>query len=128
MVFLHQPGKRIKTKSQTVFGANSYVCISYRGKTGRGVGGLLLILNRAKGIRLITRLPIELSHLREYKFRCNFQNCLNLLCSYGSSIESTSDFRIQCPVFDDKRHTLLSTLNNTDCKILQSTDSYLTQW
>ena len=32
---LHQYGKRVKTKSQKVFGTNSYVCKSYRGKTGR---------------------------------------------------------------------------------------------
>ena len=28
--------KRLKTKSQKVLGANSYVCRGYRGKTGRG--------------------------------------------------------------------------------------------
>ena len=33
----------IKTKSQKVLGANSYVCRSYRGKTGR------VILNRVNG-------------------------------------------------------------------------------
>ena len=32
---LHQSLK-LKTKSQKVLGANSYVCKSYRGKTGRG--------------------------------------------------------------------------------------------
>ena len=37
---LHQCGKKVKTKSQKVLGANSYVCESYRGKTGRGGGGL----------------------------------------------------------------------------------------
>ena len=30
---LHQGGKRVKTKSQKVLGANSYVCRSYKGKT-----------------------------------------------------------------------------------------------
>ena len=38
-------GKRVITKSQKVLGANSYVCISYRGKSGR-VAFLLPILNR----------------------------------------------------------------------------------
>ena len=38
-------GKRVNTNSQKVFGANSHVCISYRGKTNRGAF-LLLILNR----------------------------------------------------------------------------------
>ena len=33
---LHRCGIRVKTKSQRSFGANSYVCTSYRGKTGRG--------------------------------------------------------------------------------------------
>ena len=34
---LQQCGKRLKTKSQTVLGANSYVCGSYMGKTDREV-------------------------------------------------------------------------------------------
>ena len=80
-----------------------------------------------QGIRLVTRLPLELNHLRERKCKYNFQNCLNPLCSCGSSIESTSHFLLHCPAFHDKRHTLLNTLNNIDCKILESTDSYLTQ-
>ena len=80
-----------------------------------------------KEIRLITRLQLELSHLREHKFKYNFQNCLNQLCSCGLSIESTSHFLLHCPIFHDKRHTLLSTLNNIDSKILESNDSYLTQ-
>ena len=80
-----------------------------------------------KGIILITRLRLELSHLGEHKFKYNFQNCLNALCSCGSSIESTSHFRLHCPIFHDKRNTLLSTLYNIDYKILEPTDFYLTQ-
>ena len=80
-----------------------------------------------KGIRLITRLRLELSHLREHKFKYNFQNCLNPLCSCGSSIESTSHFLLHCPIFHDKGHTRLSTLNNIDSKLLESNNSYLTQ-
>ena len=80
-----------------------------------------------KGIRLITRLRLDLSHLREHKFKYNFQNCLNPLCSCGSRIESTSHFLLHCPIFRDKRHTFLSTLNIIDSKLLESNDSYLTQ-
>ena len=79
------------------------------------------------GIKLITRLRLGLSYLLELKFKYNFQNCLNPLCSCGSSIESTSHFLLHCFTFNDKRHALLSTWNNTVCKILESTDSYLTQ-
>ena len=70
-----------------------------------------------KGIRLITRLRLELSHLRKHKFKYNMQNCLNPLFSCGSSIESTYWIDLL---------TFWSTLNNIDWKILlESTDSYL---
>ena len=32
---LYQSGKRVKTKTHKVLGANSYVCRSYRKKTGK---------------------------------------------------------------------------------------------
>ena len=41
--------------------------------------------------------------------------------------ESTFHFLLHCPIFNDKRYTLPNTLNNIDCKILESTESYLTQ-
>ena len=71
-----------------------------------------------KGIRLITPLRLELSHLCEHKFKYNFQNCLNPLCNCSSSIESTSHFLLRCLIFNDKRHTPLNTLSNIDCKML----------
>ena len=73
-----------------------------------------------KEIRLIMQLILELRHLVEHKFKYNFQNCLNPLCSCSSGIELISHFLLDC-------HTLLSTLTNIDCKILESADSYLTQ-
>ena len=79
------------------------------------------------GIRLIIRLRLDLSHLREDIFKNNFRNSLNSLCNCGSSIELTPHFLLYCPIFNDKRHILLSTLNNSNCKILESTDYYLTK-
>ena len=72
-----------------------------------------------KGIRLMTRLRLGLSHLREHKFNHNFQNCINLRCSCG--MDSS------CALFDDKRITLLSTLNKTDCKLIETNESSLTE-
>ena len=62
-----------------------------------------------------------------HKFKYNFQICLIPLCSCGSSIASTSHFLLQCPIFHDKRHAPLGTLNSIDCKILESIDSNLKQ-
>ena len=45
--------------------------------------------NNHKGIRLITRLRVGMSHLREHKFKHNFQDYLNPICRCGLDIEST---------------------------------------
>ena len=68
-----------------------------------------------------------MSHLREHKFKHNFQDCLNPICSCGLNIESTSYFLLNCPSFNDERYTLLSTLNKIDCKLLELTKSSLSQ-
>ena len=68
-----------------------------------------------------------MSHLCEHKFKHNFQNCLNTICSCGLDIESTSHFLLHCSALDYERCNLLSTLNNTDCKLLELTKSYLSQ-
>ena len=41
LTFYNSMAKRVKTKSQKVLGANSYVCRSYSGKTNDGGGGWL---------------------------------------------------------------------------------------
>ena len=68
-----------------------------------------------------------MSPLRGDKFNLNFKDCLNPICSCGLDIESTSHFLLHCPAFNDERYTLLSTLNNTDCKLLELTKSSLSQ-
>ena len=41
------------------------------------------------GIKLLTRLRLGFSHLSEHKFRHNFADSLNLLCSCSLETEST---------------------------------------
>ena len=45
-------------------------------------------INNPKGINLITRLRLCLSHLREHKFKHSFQDTLNPLCNCGQDVES----------------------------------------
>ena len=73
----------------------------------------------------MTRL--RLSHLREHKFNHNFQNYINPLCSCGMGIESMSHFFLHCPLFDDQRITLLSTLNKIHCKLIETNEFSLTE-
>ena len=83
--------------------------------------------NNHNGIRLITRLRVGMSHLREHIFKHNFQDCLNPICSCGLDIESTSYFLLHFPTFNDELYTLLSTLNDIDCTLLELTKSSLLQ-
>ena len=78
-----------------------------------------------KGTRLMTRLRLGLTHLSEHKFNLNFQNRINPLCSCGMDIESASHFFLHCSLFDDKRITLLSSLNKIDCKLIETNESSL---
>ena len=52
LVVLYQSGKKVKTKSQKVFGANSYICRSYMG-SDRGLFWSP-ILNRVKRFSCLT--------------------------------------------------------------------------
>ena len=70
---------------------------------------------------------IGMSHLREHKFKHNFQDCLNPICSCDLDIESTSHFLLYCTTFNDERYALLSTLNKIGCKFLELTKSSLSQ-
>ena len=47
-----------------------------------------------RGICLITRLKLDLSHLREHKFKHDFQDTLDPFCSCGNVVESTE----KCPL------------------------------
>ena len=51
------------------------------------------------GIKLLTRLRVGLSYLREHKCRHNFQDTNKPLCSCSLEIESTSHFFSALPKF-----------------------------
>ena len=64
------------------------------------------------GLKLLTRLRVNLSHLREHKFRHNFLNTLNPLCSCMLETESTGHYLLRCPFYADVRKTLFDNIIN----------------
>ena len=62
------------------------------------------------GLKLQTRLRVNLSHLREHKFRHNFLDTLNPLCSCGLEIESLKHYLLRCSFYTDKRRVLLDSV------------------
>ena len=69
-------------------------------------------INDAIGVKLITRLRLGISHLRELIFKHNFQDKLNPLCSCSIKVESTSHYFLRCHFFDVLRATLMNDLRN----------------
>ena len=69
------------------------------------------------GIQILTRLRLGLSHLREHKFRHNFLDTLDPICSCNLEIESVTHFFLRCPLYDDERLLLMNELNNIDLDI-----------
>ena len=75
-------------------------------------------INNPLGLKLLTCLRIGFSHLKEHKFKHNFQGSTDLLCSCGNDIESTFHFFLPCPNFTTQRQTLLNKLKSINASIM----------
>ena len=63
--------------------------------------------NNPQGLKLLTRLRLGVTHLRCHKFKHNFLDTINPLCSCGSDIETTLHFLLYCPNVMERRSTFL---------------------
>ena len=65
-----------------------------------------------QGLKLLTRLRLGFSHLNEHRFRHNFQDCINPLCSCSLEIEDTSHYLLHCHNFSRYRIDLMNSVNS----------------
>ena len=100
-----------KSKSSNIFKSNILKFI-------RPKPNNVYYCHNPKGIRLLTRLRLGLSHLREHKFKHSFQDCLNPLCFYGNEIYS---------VLPIQRMTLLNKIKSINCSILEFSNAVVTK-
>ena len=63
------------------------------------------------GMKLLTKIRVEFSDLRDHRFNHNF-NCLSLICSCGIDDETSVLFFLCCSRFQAKRRVLLSNLSD----------------
>ena len=63
-----------------------------------------------QGIKLLTRLRVRLSHLREHKFLNNFLDTPNPLCSCNVENETTNHYLLRCPFYSHLRNALLDNI------------------
>ena len=78
-----------------------------------------------KGLKLITRLRLGLSHLRFHKFKHSFQDTLNPTCKI--TVEITVHYLLYCLTFSNERLTFLNKLRSIDANILSKDDSNISK-
>ena len=88
------------------------------------VGNSMYGIDEPFEVKLINGLQLGLSHLREHKFRHNFADTVNLLCSCTLETENTEHFFLLCQNNLSARLTHMNELNsiNNALNSLNSTD------
>ena len=69
------------------------------------------------GVKYLTRLRIGFTHLKEHKFKNNFEDSIDPMCSCSSGIE-TIHFFLHCANFNIQRQTLIDKIATIDMNIL----------
>ena len=62
-------------------------------------------LHNSIGLKYLTRLRLGLNYFKEHKFKQDFQDCVNPLCSCSLEIESPSDYFLHYHHFTNIRAT-----------------------
>ena len=93
----------------------------------RPSGSTVFNCHNPKGVKLLTRLRLGLSHLREHKFKHRFQDSLNPICSCGNDIETSADYLLHCPNFSNERTTFLNIIGSINRNILTRSDPQVTE-
>ena len=76
------------------------------------------------GEKLLTRLRLKFSHLKEHKFRHGFADTINPMCACGADVETTEHFLLRCHFYSTQRLELFDNLEraNPDFKNLSDKD------
>ena len=56
-------------------------------KLGLTTPDLIYEINHILGLKLFNRLSLALSNLNKNRFKHNFKNCVNLLCTFSLAVE-----------------------------------------
>ena len=79
------------------------------------------------GIKLITRLRLGLSHLRDHKSKHSFLDCLNPICCCGKDIETTVYCLLHCLIFSDERSIFPNNNRSIDENVLSGSDCRISE-
>ena len=75
-------------------------------------------IHNTLGVKYLTRLRIGFSNLKEHKFKHNFQDSIDSMCSCSSGIDTRIHFCLHCANFNTQRQTLFDKIATIDANIL----------
>ena len=88
---------------------------------------IFFLSNNPKVIQLLTILRLGLSHLREHKFKHNFQDTFNPICNCCEDIESSCHYLLHCSLYNNKILALLNDIQGVDNSILELSDCHFVE-
>ena len=71
-------------------------------------------INDSVGVKLLTRLRLGFSHLRDHKFRHGFRDIVNPLCPCSIETDTTAHYFLRCHFYNANRSALMNKLNEID--------------
>ena len=66
------------------------------------------------GEKLLTRLRLKFSHLKEHKFRHGFTDTINPMCACGADVEITEHFLLRCHFYSTQGLELFDNLERAN--------------
>ena len=75
------------------------------------------------GLKLLIRLHLRLSHLRVNKSNHSFSDCFDEIHIYGTNMESTKHFLLQCPFYLFKRKIFMVKCSDAEIPFLDENEN-----
>ena len=70
------------------------------------------------GIKYLTRIRLEFSHIRYHQFKHGFLDAIDPFCTYSTWIENTVHYFLHCLKFSTARNTFLNKIAIVDRSII----------
>ena len=84
-------------------------------------------MHNPHGIKLLTRLRVGLSHLREHTFRHNIQDSLDPFCNCVQHFETTIYLFLHCSNYSNQRKTLFEKIINIKRSLSNQNESIIVE-
>ena len=88
--------------------------LSFLNSFMNGINQILTLLKFIRPVKLLPRLRLSFSNLRENKFRHGFRDILNPLCPCSIESKIIAHYLLRCHFYNANRSALINELNKID--------------